>query len=155
MKYVLGLMVVVFPLCWAVMILAGIKGLWTTWRRRSFFRSAVGSIVAVEKRHLPSTTESYWTGSYTAYQPIVRFTTESGEVKEFRSAAGKLGRSPMYRIGTTLLVLYDPDEVLPPTLDPWFALWGGHLVCILVGPIFLGGAALVHVAFGRRLLGGA
>jgi hypothetical protein len=148
-------MLIVFPLCGAVMILAGVQGLWTTWRRRPFLRSAVGTIVAIETRHVPSRTDTYWTGPYTAYQPIVRFRTESGEVKEFRSAAGKLGRSPMYRIGTTLPVLYDPDEVLPPTLDSWFALWGGHLACIVLGPIFLGGAALVYVAFGPRLIGGA
>jgi hypothetical protein len=42
MRYVLGLTLVVFPLCGAVMILAGVQGLWTTWRRRPFWRSAVG-----------------------------------------------------------------------------------------------------------------
>jgi hypothetical protein len=154
-KYVLGLMLVVFPLCGAVLIVAGIQGLWTTWRRRPFLRSALGTIVAVERRPAPGRTETYWKGPYIAYQPIVRFTTESGEVREFRSPAGKIGRSPMYRIGATLPVLYDPDEVLPPTIDSWFALWGGHLTCILVGPIFFGGAALVYVEVGRRLLGGA
>ena len=155
MKYVVGLMLVGFPLCGAVMILAGVQGLWTTWRRRPFLRSAVGTIVAIEQRPAINSADTHQMRPDTAYQPILRFRTESGEVKQFRSAAGKLGRSSPYRIGTTLSVLYDPDEVLPPTLDSWFALWGGHLACILAGPIFFGGAALVYVVFGRRLLGGA
>jgi hypothetical protein len=143
MMYVLGLMLVVFPLCGAGMILAGVQGLWTTWRRRPFLRSALGTTVAIEKRPALDRTDRYRTGPYTAYQPILRFRTESGAVQEFRSAAGLLGRSPTCRIGTTLPVRYDPDEVFPPTIDSWFALWGGHLACILVGPIFLGGATVV------------
>jgi hypothetical protein len=176
MESVLWLMLVGCSLAGAVHILAGVRGLWTTLRRRPYLRSAFGTIVAIEVG--PALSDPDSDAPSTASFPILRFRTESGEVKKFRSAVGQVGRSPAYRvgritlhlwsasadrlkrspkyrIGMTLPVLYDPDEVLPPTIDSWFALWGGHLACLLSGPIFFGGAAMVYVAFGERLFGGA
>jgi hypothetical protein len=83
MKYVLGLMLVAFPLCGAIMFLAGAGGLWTTWRRRRFLQSAVGKVVAVEERRVANLSHGRRTEPDTAYQPILRFTTATGEVREF------------------------------------------------------------------------
>jgi hypothetical protein len=179
MEYVLWLMLVGFSLAGAVHILAGVRGLWTTLRRRPYLRSAVGTIVAIQVG--PAISDPDSDAPSTASFPILRFRTESGEAKKFRSALGQVGRSPAWRIGTkpgitmhfsrasadrlkrspkyrigmTLPVLYDPDEVLPPTIHSWAALWGGYLACLLSGAIFFGGAAMVYVAFGDRLFGGA
>jgi hypothetical protein len=179
MEYVPWLMLVGFSLGGAWAILLGVRGLWTTCRRWSYLRSAVGTIVAIEQRRVSYDADS--TVPDIASFPILRFQTESGEVKKFRSALGQVGRSPAWRIGTkrgitmhfsrasadrltwspkyrigmTLPVLYDPDEVLPPTIHSWAALLGGYLACLLSGAIFFGGAAMVYVAFGDRLFGGA
>lgn len=60
----------------------------------------------------------------------------------------------MYRIGETLPVLYDPDEVMPPAIDSWSSLWGVHLMCLVTGLLFWGGGASVYLTAGRRLFGG-
>ncbi len=154
MKYLVLLVLVVFPLAGAVMVVAGASGLWTTWQRRPFLRSAVGTVVSVETNPVSFPVDDEGrTKSTTAYRPVVRFTTESGEVREFVSKVSQLGDASMYRTGDTFRVLYDPVGILPPTLDSVFALWGGHLLGVVMGPIFWALAALVYVTFGRRLLG--
>ena len=142
MKYLLWLMLIGFPLAGAIVIFAGVQGLWTTWRRRPSLRSAVGTIVGFEAE------DAF---EEVAYYPVLRFTTESGKVKQFCS---HIAGSTKYRIGATLPVLYDPDGIMPPTIDSWFALWGSYLLFILSGPIFFIGSALVYVAFRNRLMGG-
>src|SRR5579863_7750696 len=114
MKYVLGLMLIAFPFCGGLVFLYGVRGLWTTWMRRPFLRSAVSKVVAVETQRAIGSTDDSPSQPSTAYYPILRFTTESGEVREFRSSAGKLGDSSPYTLGTTIPVLYDPDGILPP-----------------------------------------
>jgi len=151
MKYVLGLMLIAFPLGGVVVILSGLRGLWATWMRRPFLRSTVGEVVAVEKRRALSSGDESASQPDTAFYPILRFTTESGTVREFCSATGQIRDSSPYTLGMTFPVLYDPDDLLPPTIDSWFALWGAHFICLLAGPIFLGGAALVYFTFGRRI----
>jgi hypothetical protein len=151
MKYVLGLMLIAFPLCGLLMILVGVRGLWKTWSRRPFLRSAVGKVVKIEQCRAIGSGDESVSNPDTAYYPILQFTTESGKVREFRSPAGQLGNSPPYTLGMTIPVLYDPDDILPPAINSWFALWGGHVVCLLAGPILLGGAAIIYFAFGHRI----
>jgi hypothetical protein len=151
MKYILGLMLIVFPLSGVVVILSGLRGLWTTWMRRPFLQSAVGTVIGIEKRHAIGSSDGSVSQPDTAYSPILRFTTESGDVREFRSPTGQLGDSSPYTVGMTIPVVYDPDDILPPAINSWFALWGGHVICLLAGPIFLGGAAIVYFAFGHRI----
>ena len=151
MKYVLGLMLIAFPLCGVLLILHAIRGLRRTWMRGPYLQSAVSTVVAVERQRAISSPDDSPSQPSTAYYPILRFTTESGEVKEFRSSFGKLGDSSPYAIGTTIPVLYDLDGILPPVIDSWFAVWGVDLICLLAGPIFLGGAAIVYFAFGQRI----
>jgi hypothetical protein len=154
MNYIVGLFLIALPLCGLLLLLIGIRGLLTTWRRRPFLESAVGEIIAVETRHPISSHDSPSARAESVYEPVVRFTTASGEVKEFRSAVGKTAPSSPYKIGTSVAVLYDPGEEIPPMLDTWFSIWGGHLACLLGGLVFFGGAAMTYVAFGRRVFNG-
>jgi hypothetical protein len=149
MRYVVGLMLVVFALLGVGMSVAGLRGLWRTWRRRPFLKSAVGRIVSLQKNAVFAGEG----GSTTVNLPVVGFTTESGEVKQFASQIGSAEGNAKYRVFDPVPVLYDPDEILPPVIDSWMTLWGGHLLAATVGPIFLGGSVLVIVAFGRRIFG--
>ncbi len=151
MKYLLGLMLIVFPVGGAFTFLTGVRGLWTTWWRRPFLLSAEGTIVATQQHRAIRSTHRHASSPHTAYNPVLRFTTESGEVREFCSPAGQLGNSSPYTIGMAVPVLYDPDDILPPTIDSWSAVWGGHMLFVIVGLIFLAGAGLVYFAFGHRI----
>ena len=144
-------MLLVFPLSGAYLLQLGLRGLLATWSRRPFLRSAVGTVIRVEVRNaLNSYDQSYSQPSH-SYFPVLRFTTEAGETRVFLSATGKLGNTSPYSFGMTLPVLYDLEDIIPPTLDNWADIWLGHLLTFLGGPIFLGGAALVYYAFGSRL----
>jgi hypothetical protein len=151
MRYVLGLMIVSAPLVGLLFILVGVRGLWTTWRRRPLLRSAVGIIIGVRKDRAigKDGPDLEW-----RYRPILRDTTETGEVREFVSETGQIGSASPYREGTQLSVLYDPGGVLPPRINSWFALWGTHLVLIAVGPAFIVCGALIYLMFGQRVLHG-
>jgi hypothetical protein len=154
MKYIIGLFLIVFPLCGVLLLYIGIRGLWTTWRRRPFLESVEGRIIALERRDAIVSHDSHSSRAEVAYHPVVRFTTASGEVKEFRSATGKVGLTSPYQIGASVAVLYDPLDELPPILDDWFSIWGGYLFCLLSGLIFFGGAGLTYVTFGQRAFNG-
>jgi hypothetical protein len=152
MKYVVALFLIAFPLCGVLVLLVGIRGLWATWRRRPFLESAEGVIIAVKTRRAIVSDDSPRAES--VYEPVVRFTTASGDVKEFHSSTGKVAATSPYRLGATVFVLYDPESEIPPMLDDWFSLWGGHLLCLIGGLVFFVGAALTYVAFGRQLFSG-
>jgi hypothetical protein len=150
MKYAVGLMLLVFSVIGLWRSVAGLRGLWITWRRRPFLKSAVGRIASLQK-HVSVSDEN---GPTTVNLPVVRFTTDSGEVKEFASQIGSAAGTAKYRVFDTLPVLYDPDGGLPPTIDSWMTLWGGHLLHVILSLFFLGGCALVIVGFGGRIFGG-
>jgi hypothetical protein len=89
------------------------------------------------------------------FRPILRYTTETGEVRQFVSETGQVGSESPYRMGTHFPVFYDPDDVLPPQIDSWFALWGTNLILMgVVGLVFIGCGALTFLAFGQRVLHG-
>src|SRR5262249_16057573 len=128
MRYVVGLMLLVFSLPRVWVGAAGLRGLWMTWRRRPFLKSAVGRIVSLRK-HVSVSDED---GSTIVNLPVVRFTTESGEVKQFASQIGSAADNSKYRVFDTLPVLYDPDHVLPPKIDSWITLCAGHLLFVML-----------------------
>jgi hypothetical protein len=151
MRYVVGVLIVFAPLFGLVFIVVGVRGLWTTWKRRPFLRPADGIIIGVQEERV---TDDDGHDQEWKYRPILRYTTETGEVKEFVSETGQIGRESPYREGTQLPVLYDPDGVLPPRINSWFALWGTQLILIAVGPVFIGCGALIYLVFGQRVLHG-
>jgi hypothetical protein len=119
MRYVVGLMMVLSPPFGLLCIGIAVRGLWTTWRRRLFLRPATGIIIGVKQEPGIGDVES---GGQPGYRPIQRCTTETGEVRQFLSESGYTSSTSHYRRGMELRVLYDPDSVLPPRINSWFAL---------------------------------
>jgi hypothetical protein len=139
MEYMLWLMLVGCSLVGAASILAGGEGLWITWRRRLSLRSAVGEVIEVQMHHL-GTPDS---GDDSVYTPVVRFNTAPGKVKTFRSALS-VGSPSKYKVGMTIPMLYDPDDVIPPRIDSWATIWGVHIVFLFGGLVGFGLAAFVY-----------
>jgi len=154
MKYVVVMFLIAFSLVGLLLLLAGLKGLWNILRRWPFLKSVVGEIVSVEQSQSLSSKDDPGTVALVAFRPVVRFTTAEGEMKQFCSATGKLAATSPYSIGTSVPVLYDPDNEIPPMLHTWFAMWGVKVACLLGGLVFLGGAALTYAAFGDRVFNG-
>ena len=69
-----------------------------------------------------------------AIYPVVQFTTSTGEQREFRSDIGS-GSSSTYKVGMTLPVLYDPENIKPPVIDSWATIWLRDVVVLFLGLI--------------------
>jgi hypothetical protein len=68
------------------------------------------------------------------YKPVVRFTTDQGELMEFISGTGS--NPPGFTVGETVGIFYlasDPQEAM---IDDFFSLWGGPLIVAGMGIIF-------------------
>lgn len=105
---------------------------------------AVGVIREIDKKSVHFSTHRLSGPPRFSFIPIIAFVKASGEQIEFRSEAGEYAATTKYRIGQSIDVLYDPDGVMPPMIDEWFARWGVHIVMIFGGLLFLGGSSLVY-----------
>jgi hypothetical protein len=63
-------------------------------------------------------------------------------VRRFHSATSVAPSTP-YRVGMTIRVLYDPDDVIPPMIDSWQTIWGGHIAFLFAGLVFLGFVTII------------
>src|SRR5262249_38058456 len=90
-------------------------------------------------------------GQATVHFPVITF-RRRGETQTFTSAFGH-GEKTRFVIGQKIGVRYDPTGAIPPTVDSWSGLWLTPVSGIVAGSVFLGGAALVYVTFGRRVFG--
>jgi hypothetical protein len=152
MRYVVGLMIVVIPLVGLFLIVGTVRRLWTTWKRRPYLRSAEGTVVGVKTDPSNDMDSSE---PQQRYRPIIGFTTEKGEYRQFVAETGKIASESPYRRGDQLRVLYDPDGVLEPLIHSWVALWGFHLfLATIAGPLFIGCGVFLCLAFGHRVLHG-
>jgi hypothetical protein len=153
MRYVLWAMLVVFVIAGALLILNGIRGLWTMALRRGKLLKSVGTVRQIEKKYVRFTlNKGASSRPRFSFLPIIVFTKDSGELVEFRSEVGDYGHETKYRIGQTIDVLYDPSGVLQPMIDSWFARWGTNFLIIVVGMVFWAGAALVYWLIGQVIL---
>ena len=66
-----------------------------------------------------------------AYVPVVRFTSESGEIVRFTDSVGSI--PPAYEEGEKVKVLYHPDDPKEAYIKTWFRLWFGSVIWLLVG----------------------
>jgi hypothetical protein len=75
--------------------------------------------------------------------PVVTFYTESGQLVEFVHAVGTTWSA--YREGQAVPVLYNPRNPRQAAIRSFFAQWGGGLIALAVGAVFLaiGGALLL------------
>lgn len=154
MRYVLWVMLVAFAMGGALLILHGIRGLWTMAKRRRSLIRSMGTIQDIEKKHVQVTLKRASNRPHFSFVPIIRFMKDSGEVVEFRSEVGDYGTETKYRVGQTVLVVYDPGGILQPMINSWLVRWGSHFLIIVVGILFWGGAALIYWLIGRFVLEG-
>ncbi len=70
----------------------------------------------------------------TTYYPEVRFTTDEGDVIEF---VGNTGASPpAFDVDEAVEILYLPENPYDARIDAFFSMWGGALICGVLGGIF-------------------
>jgi hypothetical protein len=151
MRYVVGLMMVIFFLAGMGLFAAGVRELIRRFAARRRLLPAEGVIVRVEKRQECTDTESGRTAEY--YFPEIKFRPERGAGQTFTSEIGAGARSARYAVGQKIAVLYDPDGEIPPMINSWAGIWVPHLIHAIAGPIFIFGALLIYWAFGDRILG--
>lgn len=131
-RFVRRLAVVFFALGVLQTVVAG----WWVIRARAFVaraETAPGAVVALER----STSRDS-----SAYHPVVRFKSPSGQERTFRSPAGS--NPPSHAVGDAVDVLYDPADLADARIDSRFSLWGG--------PIIGGSMALVFGGVGGGIL---
>ena len=151
MRYVVGLMMVVFFLAGAGLFAAGLRELIRRFAARRRLRPAEGEIVRIEKRQKTTDTESGRTAEF--HYPEIRFHPERGAEETFTSEIGAGARTARYAVGQKIAVLYDPEGEIPPMVNSWAGIWVPHLVHMIAGPIFIFAALLFYWAFGDRILG--
>ena len=151
MRYVVGLMIVVFFLGGAGLLATGVRNLIRRFAARRRLRPAEGKIVRIEKRQEVTDTESNRVREYD--YPEIRFRAgPAGEIT-FMSELGAGASLARYTVGQQIGVLYDPDGAIPPMIDSWAGIWLTHLIHTIVGPLFILAAIFLYWAFGDQVLG--
>lgn len=106
---------------------------------RSFIDSSIqtqGTVIDVVRR---SSRDSDGHIS-SAYYPVVKFTSASGEETIFESNTGT--NPPSYSRGQSINILYNPQQPNAARENSWFTLWGFPAIFGGIGSIFvvIGGA---------------
>ncbi|HEY1014389.1 MAG TPA: DUF3592 domain-containing protein [Herpetosiphonaceae bacterium] len=154
MACIVGLMLISFTLGGVFLVSQGAQRLLLTLRRRRHLLRGAGMIKRVERERPLGSPTGRRRADRHRFFPIIIFTNQEGRAIEFRSETGDSGRTSRYRTGQHIQVAYDPAGQLPPQIDSWPGLWWPPLAMAAGGLLFLGGAAMVWLAFGERLTGG-
>jgi hypothetical protein len=85
--------------------------------------------------------------------PVVLFTPAGGQPVTFKSEVGDGGQESRYEVGQKLAVRYDPEGIIPPTLDTWSGMWLPPVIGLFAGLVFLAGSGLVAVVYADKVLG--
>jgi hypothetical protein len=96
---------------------------------------AVGKVVriATVKNAAPLMDQVKGSGEY--FYPVVQFRTASGKLVEFRAASGS--QEAKYSVGDSLPVVYDPSDAKDGRIDTLWGVWGGPIILLGIGIIFL------------------
>ncbi|MBA3980649.1 MAG: DUF3592 domain-containing protein [Alcanivorax sp.] len=98
--------------------------------------TATGQVVALEA--------SRTSEGGTTWRPVVSFRAGDGGTYTFTSRVSS--NPPAYERGETVTVLYAPDQPGNARIKGLFQLWGGVLICGLLGVVFTGiGAGMILV----------
>ncbi|WP_111657207.1 DUF3592 domain-containing protein [Isoalcanivorax indicus] len=86
----------------------------------------------------------------TTWRPVVSFRAGDGQTYRFSSQVSS--NPPAYKRGETVTVLYAPEQPDNARIKGLFSLWGGVLICALVGVMFtsVGGVAALAPLWARR-----
>lgn len=148
MAVVVGLMMAALGLVGVCLLVHFIRELARRLARLPYLERAEGTVTAVKTKELHFQGDA---GHAMVHFPVITF-QQHGETQTFTSEFGG-GTKPRYLVGQKVGVRYDPTGAIPPMIDSWFGLWLGPVVGVVAGFVFLGGAALIYVAFGRRIIG--
>lgn len=85
-----------------------------------------------------------------AYYPEVTFTAQDG--REFRFMNNSGSNPASFDEGETVGVLYPPENPQDARIDAFFSMWGGVLICGLIGAVFscIGLGGLLYYVRKRR-----
>ncbi len=156
MQCIVGAMMLIFLAVGIALFWSAIKGLWQRWRQIPRLVSAEGVILTLHKeRRLigPAANLRGRSKRRIANYPVTQFQTQTGETVSFQSELGDLGKQSRYSPGQRVKVLYDPERQTPPMIDSWWGIWFGLMMQAIAGVVFVGGAVLIWVAFGDKILG--
>jgi hypothetical protein len=122
--YALGTGLVVVGIVCGVGVVAAT---WLGWRKQADWVAVDGHVVEMVSRAIRP-------GASILYYPVVEFSGPVGERLRFESNLGS--RPPAYRVGQTVRVRYDPNDVKRAQIDSlltrWFAPGGLAALCGLM-----------------------
>jgi hypothetical protein len=147
MAVLLVLMMAVFSLVGVCLLFIFTRELVRKLVRLPYLERAEGTVTAITANQANFHGDS--AVNTTMHFPVITF-LQHGVTQSFTSEVGD-GEDTRYFIGQKIAVRYDPTGAIPPTIDSWFAMWLRPAIGIFSGFVFLGGTALVYVAFGDRI----
>ncbi|HEV2801934.1 MAG TPA: DUF3592 domain-containing protein [Pyrinomonadaceae bacterium] len=155
MRYVVGVMLILFLLVGIYLVITGLKNFRLRRRLLTDLKRTEGVVLSVTRKQPPNTIvkKSRYEKRMWMFFPVIRFNTSSGASMTFESESGDTGQTSTYSPGQRLPILYDPENRLPPMIDTRWALWGGAFFQTLGGVAFVSGALLLLVIFGDRIFG--
>lgn len=148
MAVVVGLMMAGFGVVGVCLLCHFIRELARRLARRPYLERVEGTVTGVKTKEIHFEGDS---GQSTVHFPVITFQRQ-GKTQTFTAEVG-VGNTARFVIGQKIGVRYDPTGAIPPMVDSWSSLWLAPAIGIVAGFVFLGGAALVYVAFGRRVFG--
>jgi hypothetical protein len=150
MAIVIGLMMGAFGAVGACLFVFFVRELARKIAALPYMERAEGTVTAIESKIATFHHDDSLVPT-TMHFPVITFEV-GGAPQTFKSEVGD-GNKTRYFVGQRIGVRYDPSGTVPPTIDSWSGMWLTPIIGIAAGAIFMGGAALVYFAFGRRLLG--
>jgi hypothetical protein len=155
MRFIVGAMMVIFFLSGLGFIRYAIGLAWKVFRRRRALVRTTGIVLRVERKvsMMSSAGSGRGRGRNIRHFPVVSFEGPGGRRISFQSSVGDSGLTSRYRTGQPIAVRYDPAGQLAPMVDGWGAIWFEPLIFAFAGLAFIGGAALIWLAFADRILG--
>ncbi|HYF62183.1 MAG TPA: DUF3592 domain-containing protein [Herpetosiphonaceae bacterium] len=154
MRYIVGAMMVVFLLGGLGLIRLSAGLAWKVFQRRRLLVRTVGIVLRVERKvSMGGNPGGGRRGNNIRHFPVVSFEGPDGRRISFQSTVGDMGRTSRYRTGQPIKVRYDPAGKIAPVVDGWGAIWFEPLIFAFAGLAFVGGAAMIWLAFGDRILG--
>ena len=151
MAVVIGLMMAGFGVGGVYLLFHFIRELARRLARLPYLERVEGTVTEVKSKVVPLGNQRD-SGRVTVYFPVIAF-QRHGKTQTFTSEFED-SNAARYVIGQKIGVRYDPTGAIPPMVDSWSSLWLAPAMGVVAGLLFLGGAALVYVAFGRRVFGG-
>lgn len=148
-------MLFAFLLVGSGLVIAALRDLILKLCRMAYFRRAKGSVLKVEReKYLPPPGGFRHRKTRYKFFPVVKFKHLSGEEVVCKLPVGEIGETSKYRVGQKIPIVYDLDDKLPPMINSFSGVWLPVIAQTFAGIVFIGAAALIYAAFGKKIFGG-